>query len=534
MLKLHIPKNRIQALARYVRDHYELDTLERSWEHYHKGRIEDVELRHGLSVHALVRTEKAQEVILDLESPVRSECSCSVDAHCEHKAALLFALYTPHGRPELLLQQLSQAIRVRARQQQSKKQTSSRTLQKRQERLDAPEPEHTPSVWHKFFDQQFYGFSLNQQQSIEQFYSTANEKLRPYGGEWELPLRQLYELHVVLFVMRKIEQFYGDSKSSYMSYYIETGCRSIAKQCHEELQQLIPELDMKSLTLHYAAAWKETLAIVQEAALSGKDSPLSWMTVYRTIWSRMSGEPKWLKPERTKVQKLLSGSGLTNRRRDALLLADGHFAMLEEGDAAARLRFDEMSRKEPREFFLYLHSCVQEAQWGRLLAWFHWLLPIMQKAQSEDMRQFCHYWAESVYQQASDAEWVGIMVALLPRTYQFYTTYLMRAKRYRAWIDLQLANRVSPFDLYGPDLATVEEHDLSLVLPLYHQAVERCIAEKNRTAYKNAIMLLKKLDRMYAKLGRTTVWDDYIYRLAGKHSRLRALQEELRKGKWIP
>ncbi|MEC0213863.1 hypothetical protein P4H70_33625, partial [Paenibacillus ehimensis] len=99
---------------------------------------------------------------------------------------------------------------------------------------------------------------------------------------------------------------------------------------------------------------------------------------------------------------------------------------------------------------------------------------------------------------------------------------------------LQLSNRVSPLDLYSLDLQTVEKHDPSLMLPLFHQAVERCIAEKNRTAYKNAVRLLKKLHTLYKKLNRSNDWDDFIYRLAMKYSRLRALQEELRKGKWIP
>ncbi|UUZ91545.1 hypothetical protein LJK87_39010 [Paenibacillus sp. P25] len=127
-----------------------------------------------------------------------------------------------------------------------------------------------------------------------------------------------------------------------------------------------------------------------------------------------------------------------------------------------------------------------------------------------------------------------MMVALLPRTYQFYTAYLLKAKRYRAWVDLQLANRVSPLNLYSVDLQMLEKQDPALLLPLFHQAVERCVAEKNRTAYKTAAKLLKKLQSLYKKLNRTNEWEDYIYRFAMKYSRLRALHEELRKGKWIP
>lgn len=534
MLKLQIPKNRINALARYLRDHFTVERLDGGWEDFHKRRVEDAELKHGIEIHALVRETKAHEVILNLEAIDKSECSCSDGDHCKHIAAVVFALFAPHGRPELLLQQLKQAIHVRTRQQQSKQQTNARAAEKRQDRLDPPTPDQSPGYWQRFFDQQFYGFSLNQQQSIELFHSAAKESLRPYGKSWERPLRELYALHLIVFIMRKIEQFYIDTKTSYLSYYIETGCKAVARQCHEDMQQLIPEMDIAGIAKKYPAYWKETLAMIAEAALTGKDSPLSWSTVYRGLWWRMADEREWLREERARLQKLLTASDLPARRKDALVLAEAHFTLMEEGDGAARERMDRLVRREPRDFFMYLHACYQEEAWERMLAWLRWLLPVMQKAQQEDLRQFCHYWIEAVQRQTNDAEWVHVMVALLPRTYTFYTTYLMKAGRYRAWIDLQLANRVSPLNLYSPDLQTVENHDPALVLPLYHQAVERCIAEKNRTAYQNAMRLLKKLNALYKKLERPAVWEEYIYRLAVKYSRLRALQEELRKGKWIP
>ncbi|SDD16305.1 hypothetical protein SAMN02799630_02285 [Paenibacillus sp. UNCCL117] len=534
MLKLQIPKNRITMLARYLRDHFDADQIEAGWDCFHKRRVEEIELKHGLEVHALVRAAKTFEVILDLESAGRSECSCTEGEYCQHKAAVIFALYVPYGRPELMLQQLKQAILVRNRQQQTR-QSNRIAEKKQQERLEPPTPEQPPSRWQRFFDQQFYGFSLNQQQSIEQFYTSAQTLLTPYGEDWEQKLRQLYDFHILLFVMRKIEHFYADTQNSYMSYYIETGCKAVARQCHEEFQQRLPRMNVTGIAKTYPAYWKETLALIGEEALTGKDSPLSWSTVYRGIWWRMASEERWIQTERLRIRKLQQAPETGTRRKDALLLAEAHFDLLEAGDEAAREKLDQLSRKEPRDFFLYLHDCYAERNWPRMLAWLRWLLPLMQRAQQEDLRQFCHYWIEAVQQQTGDdSEWVEVMVALLPRTYSFYTTYLMKSGRYQAWVDLQLASRVSPLDLYGPDLAAAEKHDPSLTLPLYHQAVERCIAEKNRTAYQHAMKLLKKLHGIYSKLQRQVVWEDYMFRLASKHARLRALQEELRRGKWIP
>lgn len=61
----------------------------------------------------------------------------------------------------------------------------------------------------------------------------------------------------------------------------------------------------------------------------------------------------------------------------------------------------------------------------------------------------------------------------------------------------------------------------------------QAIEERNRKSYRRAVRYLKKLRMLYKKLKRTNEWDVFIVQIASLHSRLRALQEELRKGKLI-
>lgn len=533
MLKLHIPKNRMNYLIDRMQHQFTLSMVEQGWEHYHKGHIKGMELVHGVEIHALVRDTKSHEVHVELDQFDKSECSCQEADFCMHMAAVIFALYASFARPELLYQQMRQALMVKSRQAHSRTAAGPRT-EKKQDRLDPPRPEQLPALWHRYFDQQFYGYSLSQQHSIEQFYSTAKDTLGTQAADWKEPLRSLYQLHVLLFVMRKMEQFYGDTKTSYLSYYIETGCKTVAKQCMEQLSLMLPELDVPALVQHCGTALDDTLGMLGEAALNGKDSPLDWLLAYRSIWWRLAGDPQRVKKEQARLLRLADKTSLMPRKRDALLVALAHFDVMDGNDGAARERLEQLSKREARDYFLYLNHCYEQRQWDRMLAWLRWMLPSMQRAQQEELRTFCTYWMEAVSRQPDDGEWVDVMIALLPRTYYFYTGYLLKAHRFKAWIDLQLSNRVSPLDLYTLDLKTVEEYDPSLLLPLYHQAVERSIAEKNRNAYQMAVRLLKKLQSYYKKLGQTDTWEDYIYRLSARYSRLRALQEELKKGKWIP
>ena len=112
MLKLQIPKNRMNYLIKQIPLHFDAVVLEQGWEYYHKGRVTEVDLK-GMNVQATVAGKKILNTMLNLENFATSECSCSYDGFCKHIGATFFSLYAPYGRPELLLQQLKQQIHTR-------------------------------------------------------------------------------------------------------------------------------------------------------------------------------------------------------------------------------------------------------------------------------------------------------------------------------------------------------------------------------------------------------------------------------------
>ena len=72
-----------------------------------------------------------------------------------------------------------------------------------------------------------------------------------------------------------------------------------------------------------------------------------------------------------------------------------------------------------------------------------------------------------------------------------------------------------------------------VLLPLYHQAIQADIDGKNRTYYKQAVRKLKKLRTLYKKMKRLDDWNDYFDILLTRTKRLRAFQEECKRGKLI-
>ena len=82
-------------------------------------------------------------------------------------------------------------------------------------------------------------------------------------------------------------------------------------------------------------------------------------------------------------------------------------------------------------------------------------------------------------------------------------------------------------------LKEIAASDPEALIPSYHRAAAFFIDQKNRSAYKEAARHLKKLRTLYKKAKKQQVWERYISQLSASYKRLRALQEELQKGKLI-
>ncbi len=112
-----------------------------------------------------------------------------------------------------------------------------------------------------------------------------------------------------------------------------------------------------------------------------------------------------------------------------------------------------------------------------------------------------------------------------------YAEFLLDRHRYREWAAWHHLNR-SGFDrVEMTGLKTLIEEAPMEAIYLCHTHVTEQIALRNRMNYKEAVRVLKKMKRAAKKAGRADWWNEYLAVLRKKHSRLRALMEEMERGK---
>ena len=126
-----------------------------------------------------------------------------------------------------------------------------------------------------------------------------------------------------------------------------------------------------------------------------------------------------------------------------------------------------------------------------------------------------------------------LLLSMLPYSFFSYNEYLITAKAYREWVELQKYMNYSIAEMEGMGLRDVTKEAPELALPIYYTGVITAIDQKNRDSYKLAVRYMKKIRTIYKKTKKTDKWDVYLTYILEKYKRLRAFQEECRKGKLI-
>ncbi|RJE86392.1 hypothetical protein D3P07_19995 [Paenibacillus sp. 1011MAR3C5] len=350
--------------------------------------------------------------------------------------------------------------------------------------------------------------------------------VRPFMSEFTTEEAWLFELNVGLFLLRK------QSTGRHLGYFAQMAAsdtlHAIESQLHNDLP---PEIAVKQ-----QGRLLETAAYIRDTATANAWSPPAYLDIYVELWlilvSSAADSSRLVKEE---LAHLAEGSGKENKLFPLVALAWMRFWLGEDQEAWRLLDAAERHGLEPGQVFRFLRQLEENDEWTRLEAWLSHCANEQVGRSPGSLGEYGHYW-DAVARRLPEAEermW-SVIASLPPYCSSLYEEKLMRYGRFRQWIDYQLSHGSDPFGFRAKDLQPIEKEAPDALLPFYHQGVEKYVLLKNRDGYKRAVKLLKRLAKLYKKLKREQRWESYIETFASRYSRLRALQEELRRGGLIP
>jgi hypothetical protein len=421
--------------------------------------------------------------------------------------------------------------------------------------VDPPEKKvqntHSVQSWREYFSDRFDTFEKRKLQTVS-FRDLADGKESSYtfihiyrdyypallnaGQFFDEDIAFLYKFHVQMETLNRLFSYvkqYGIP--SYLQANFNASVEKLADQMYETLRQM----NSKKLL-------QENKSLVEESLRGFQllyDIPPKWghllFYLFQVSWSLLYKDEAWIEKYESQLLKE-KASGHSSQMLDLALV---HFAFARKSDELAFARLEEGEKKtETVHYLVWMKLLLDKQEWERLLKWLLYLKPFFleginsyyyQANSREFFHEYLNYFWKYAQHTGDEDKYEEMLIEFLPITFYEYGEYLMVIGETERWVELQIIMGYSPELIQRKDLKEVILVQKETVLPIYHQAIDRLINERTRKSYQSAVKHLKTLRTLYFDLGEEGLFHTYMNQITTVYSRLRAFQEELKKGKFI-
>ncbi|MEH7383282.1 SWIM zinc finger family protein [Bacillus sp. JJ1533] len=530
MLQNDIPKDAVMHFSEKLRgmitfeNEEDRNLIKKGLNLYRQGSVYNVQFT-GQTVAGRVQDVTPVDVTLDLDFLEMSSCTCPDPSFCRHRMALFFSVYASVDRVGSLLEQW------KARNK-PKPMLASIPVTKGSVLQRVEYKENSLESWLTLFNSEYKRFESGQREKNVYTFATLYHSLfqtikkkAPRSEE----LKRLYLIHAALFCIRKTLELL--EQLEVRNYQVDTYIKPYFHNFTDVVLDNSLEMRRVSLPFSLDGLLEESLELVRESLLTESMFQYERMQMYRLLWATFFNRKKWLETEESAL----------DTEHPVELIAYAHIRFLQNDDATAIEAVKTLGHPAVAYSFWWISYLSEAKNWDRARSWIDLALEGVQDyifgIQSyEGRRHMTRLFLQNISTYADEhdsAVYIQALKLLLPYSYVEYNDFLLDTEQYRKWVELQImvGHEIDDLDRYI--IKEIETLDRSALLPLYHQAVAKAIAGKNRPSYKKAVKYLRKIRTHYKKLKQEDRWDDYITKLATVNKRLRAFQQELLRASMI-
>ncbi|MED4750903.1 SWIM zinc finger family protein [Brevibacillus choshinensis] len=503
--------------------------IERGYSYFSDGVVFNTRVEKGKLLTSDVQGSQVYHVELDLEDIQNSTCTCPYTRLCKHMAATFFQMYSVFENPRHYLTRAQQPRRAKF---------SPAMLVPAYKNLSLPSPQEGTAVqsplkpdspvheWWTFLE----NWTRNLPSAMET-YRASSELLSSFqnvlgvAAAWPPARAQLFTVHANVFHLLKLQDFVKTNRQSYWFQDLS----QTAERLLEQLEGTLFYMDIEDLRERHHELLEQTMLTVKKMK-DTESTALYWTFAYQLLWWNLLQVSDWIQAEINDLDQRIKDPSTATSAKEVYKLLRAHFYVMEGADDAAIQTWRSNSRLSLSFYLPYLKMFARNEDWPRFLAWTEALQSLIGSADPQNYQLVAAIWQEAMERVGRGEECGAMLKQFLPSSFHEYAAYLYEQKQFRQWIDLQMSYQVPITEVITVQFKEMEDTHPTLLFPLYLREVNRLIAERNRSAYKEAIKLLKKIRTAYSKANQEARWERYVDQLGAKHNRLRAFQEELKRG----
>ena len=545
-LKYTLDDTQWQILIQKVGESFNDLTIKRGFQYFKQERVHPIKTTDPEHIEALVEgnDEDKYRVTLNLDSLSESRCTCPVPAYCKHMIAVLLDYVSQQGRSVHAIVNANSTAMFKQPTRSSTHQATSPQIIDRKTEAHAKLQEQAsriPSMdikeWHELFKLSVSPVGFNSPNA--QYAKNALASIYNLQPQLSPVLELLFKLHAHLFVLEKLVhplQNSGTHRDIFIGYHTQVA----ADDMQEEIKRILANKLMITAEPEHWPRVKETISYLRNHMLVESKNLKYFSEIYDQLWLH------WIQPhlkdESMYVEELdhlklaETELGATLSKLPWLLAQSQMYFYLAQDQPAWDLlqQANKGAIIPPGRLLHFLYVLSTTEQWSRLQDWLITIGPMLSSLREKHLNEYVAFWNKVIQHfPGSEQHLWNSLVNMLPYSKNIYEEALLAHGKWQQWMDYQLSIGKEPLEFRVSVMQPIEKHEPVLLLPFYHQAVERYILLKNRVSYKAAVKLLKRLSKLYKKIKQEERWEQFITAFASRHSRLRALQEELRKGKLI-
>lgn len=493
-------------------------TLSRGFTYFKQQRVAALIISEDRLVQARVTGSEEYRVTLNLDKLKASSCTCPVHTSCKHLAAVMMELANRFGYPA------TQIVNAKHHLKRTGSVSASGPP------LITPLPNMDVFGWHQFLNQYTSHVKPVYDQGI--FTDLLRHQLQnirkgtiPFSAtDWIY-----FELHQELFILRRIKE---QNAQASVNYYTSFALYRMYDEIHALLKQ-------KSAQFNFTLSeerLQQTLSYIRQQIAEETGHTYLDYSLYTALWKHWiaphSEADDWVSLEINEIEKQAAHS------LSASLSAVKAFLYLQQSrskEAWAALEAGGSLQQAPASLFLpFLNQLSDSRDWANLVDWLMRTAPYFYGQKPKEIDAYISCWKEAIaHDSEAEKHWWNVMEGMLPHSITIIEDVLYEQRKWKPWVEMQILQGHDPLYHRVSVLQPIEKEAPELLLPYYHQAIGHYVGLKNRHDYKLAVRLLKRLEKVYKKMKQTERWDRFLTGFMERHSRLRALHEEMKKGKLL-
>ena len=485
------------------------------------------------SIWATVQDVTPVRVYINVSDLEESSCTCPAGSFCRHRLAAFFQAYGDVAS----VSDWVEAWRKPAKEQLNAEKSGlqrAKDLVKKDSRSG-----HDYESWASLFRVTFEEIVKGQGEpkpyvvpGLFRSYIRSVEVSAPLEAVWKnlyLIAASVHSFNLLTELAREL----GHDEEAVMDRYYRPLFEDLFNDAEEYIERLAYGTMPFSFDSFLEKLKDETVGLTIPDASVGYDR----IDLYRLLWEKLFKNGSWRDSERTRLEAF--GEGKRDQIEEIALI---HQLVLAKQDGDALKRFTSLPVSSLPYMFYWLDGFRVQREWNRMGPFIEYLVQQLRNYLKHlgdyyACKKFTRYALKLVgafTREIGRGELYDRALAqAMPYSFYEYEDSLFEKEQYEQWGELQSYFGFEYNSISSERIKVLQKAAPEVLIPLYHQMIGDLIEMKNRSSYKQAARLLKKLRTVYKKLKRVPEWEEFFGKLLVRTKRLRAFHEECTRSKLI-